>query len=883
MSDRATVHARVADAGLDSDRYIDVENGSKASYQHDRRFDDPPTGNYGVYATPRDGLVLLDIDDHEEIADTSGLTRVITDLPATFEQESAHGGRHLFYRVRPDDNGRLVAAVLDEVLGTSNPGPSWGEVRVANQYVVGAGSQLDGCDKDWCDACAGDGGGYSVAEDREIATISAQRLVEVLLADPRLSRDDVEPGTPDDADGTDPLSEDSVEERLRIGREQDDKLDRLMDGDYSDYNGDRSRAEAALAAKLGFWVGRDKQQVANVLDRHARAPKWSERDDESYRQSVLSAVDLGTDEFDPSVRQSDHEERTAAAEARDTVESDGGVTTAENAAAGDATVESSLGDRVKYQVLQPLDPPEDWDGEQIDEQVAIDRFARLLTDEHSYVRPREDVRGWRDTLYVYVDGSGIYEPHGETQIREQTERLLGSVVGNQFVREVVGKVERLSFARPGSLKCEPNRLVVANGIVDLHNGELTAHTPEEYHRTRIDVDYDPEADCPRIKEFFGEIVNGNDIDTLFRLAAHSLYKEYIAEKAAMLLGDGQNGKSVFLSLLREFLGEFNVSQRALQDFDDNNFAAKDLEGKLANLHPDMGDEMVRDLDVFKQLTGRDVMTADVKYEKPIKFENHATLVFAANRMPAMGEDTHALWRRWVYVNFPYTFRADDPDAKDPTPKRKLMRELTADSELQGLLARCVEEISAWHDGREFFPGTLGAESVREKMKRASEPVYDFVHACLETTEDDDAALPKEDVRQAYQEYAREENLPAMSPNAFGEKLLNIRDFPIDDGQQRDGGQRKRVYQGVEWSARGRQLMGLDDPEDDGQDQLDGDHGQRETVVIQAMRDLENDWPVTKPMLLGRLTGRLSLSNARAVVDKMVEEGRLKKTPDGLTL
>jgi len=133
MSDRQIVHKRLREANLATDRYIDVENGSKRSYDHDTKHPDPPTGNYGIYAKATDGLVLVDIDDYEELDDATGLA-ALADLPATLEQESAHGGTHKLYRVGATDDGKLIARVLEDVFGTMNPNPSWGEVRVANQY-----------------------------------------------------------------------------------------------------------------------------------------------------------------------------------------------------------------------------------------------------------------------------------------------------------------------------------------------------------------------------------------------------------------------------------------------------------------------------------------------------------------------------------------------------------------------------------------------------------------------------------------------------------------------------------------------------------------------------------------------------------------------------
>jgi len=302
MSERQRVAERLSEAGLGTERFIDVTDGEKGSVDHEQHEPTAVSGNYGIYANGGDALVILDIDDYGDVDDKSGLA-ALSDLPATFEQGSPHDGTHRFYRVEPSDDGRLVAAALSDAFGANkgNLAPSWGEVRAHNQYVVGAGSQLDGCDKDWCDECAEpDGGYYVVQADREIATIEMDTLLDVLASDPVLSRGESDATSDSSTTQTQsPSPPDDVSERLEHAREQDDKLDRLMRGDYSDYNGDRSKAEYVLAFKLAFWLGDDKQTIASVLDHHARAEKWTERDDDSYRDSVLSAVDEQTEFYTP--------------------------------------------------------------------------------------------------------------------------------------------------------------------------------------------------------------------------------------------------------------------------------------------------------------------------------------------------------------------------------------------------------------------------------------------------------------------------------------------------------------------------------------------------------------------------------------------------------
>lgn len=205
QSDHQTIATRFIEGGVATDRFVEVDDGDKACYNHDTRYSDPrqvPGQNYGVYADASGPLVVLDIDDYRDSDHVQNGLKALFDLPPTLEACSPHGGTHKFYVVE-GAGGQSIAEVLDAKIGTQNPEPSWGEVQVAGKYVVGAGSQLDGCSKEWCNECAApDGGRYEVQTDQPIATVSAEKIARVLAADDELGRDsDSEPPTGADEGG----------------------------------------------------------------------------------------------------------------------------------------------------------------------------------------------------------------------------------------------------------------------------------------------------------------------------------------------------------------------------------------------------------------------------------------------------------------------------------------------------------------------------------------------------------------------------------------------------------------------------------------------------------------------------------------------------------
>jgi hypothetical protein len=531
---KEAVARRLDEAGLGADRLVDVDDGAKRCTDHTHLPPERVSGNYGVRAEANDCLVLVDVDDYNGLDDKSGLS-ALNRLPPTLEERSPHGGLHKFYKVPVTDDGRFPAAVLEDKFGKPNLKASWGEVRVANQYVVAAGSQLDGCDKDWCDGCADDDGGfYELENDREIATVGAEELVDVLSEDPKLSPDtteateltDVEPQAGGETDSSGPdssgtLDDDELDERLdyAVNDSDDEKLKALWRGDYSDYGGDRSEAEAALAMKLAFWLGGDKDAVAKAMDR-ADAEKWSERPDSSYRDSILSGVDKVSDTYDPT---SDREK--APTYDADDVERGEQLLAAECSATDPAGAMEEKNGHYGY-----WNEYTDDDGQQVREFKAVTNFTletleHLKTDSQELLRVRvRPAHPMEDEYDVDIHPTVFNETRAfkEEIVRGKTTRYepgkrnqtalndLRETVGSQMVPERTGR-EHIGLAgddyaewvspkgtmNADGLADDPeHRFVAKGGNSDSDGGALARKW--ELDPETLD-DYDPE-DVARIVE-----------------------------------------------------------------------------------------------------------------------------------------------------------------------------------------------------------------------------------------------------------------------------------------------------------------------------------------------------------------------------------------------
>lgn len=802
-TDSEVIAARLDESDVrTAHRYVSVANGEKVCYgdhtDSSNRYDEPPEGNYGVYLTAADRLVVLDVDDY----DGSG---VPFDLPDTLVEESPHGGDHLYYHVPVDEDGRMPAAVFGDEIGAKNPVPSWGEVQVANKYIVAAGSELNDCGKDWHDCSQPEAGDYRVAEDCEIATVPASRLVEVLLED-----EDIEEPTRDLNAG----SYDNETEDVDL-----DVHDVLFSAEYP--TGERTEHPVhGSSTGTNFQVDEDGEtwrcwrhgctgNALHLIGMQNDVIDCGDWDNgglttETWRDIFAAAREEGYDVGEA------YESSSPDEPDYDDVE--------------DETTLIDLAREPVVDVFERMNPPEEEDVDGISKKKAIHEFTVIIDTYWHWIYPDATSAEWTNELYVYDVDRGIYTPNGEEAAKDIVETLLGDFSDNHVVSEVVAKLKRRNRAAAHEIDGEmppSHELVVGNGILNLKTGELRDYTPEEYHTTRVDVEYHEDAETDRIDEFFHEVVDGSNVATLYRLAAHMLIKEYPSRKAALLVGEGSNGKGTVLDLFEQFVGGENTVARGIQSLSDYRFASQDLHRKLANLEGDLSPNELNDSRMIKKLTGDDQINADVKQSnETVNFSNHATLMFAVNSVPTSPEDTHGWWSRWMYIPFPNRFGEEDK-----MPKSKLMEELTAEEELQGLLTRCVEEIQRYDETDEFFPGAQSPEEVREQMKNAANPIRDFATAAFDEVEEPEEAygrIRKDNVVAAYERYAEEHDLPNINAQKIKEDVTKLADFNFDSGKSRsltEGSDRDPCFVGIEWTSRGAQLAAIDQP-DDGQGVLD---------------------------------------------------------------
>jgi putative DNA primase/helicase len=374
-----------------------------------------------------------------------------------------------------------------------------------------------------------------------------------------------------------------------------------------------------------------------------------------------------------------------------------------------------------------------------------------------------------EEVYWFDEREGIWKANGEVIIKELGTSLLEDKTKQAYLSEAIGYIKSKTYTdRKVFDSPQLNLIPLHNGVLDLNTGQLIPYSPELYFTSKLNIKYNQQADCPKIKKFLNEIVANDDVNLLIEIAGYALYRKYPIQKAIMLVGDGANGKSTFLALLCSFLGTENISSVSLQDLERNRFASSSLYRKLANIYADLPSVALRNPGLFKMLTGGDTLPGEKKFKNPFFFVNFAKLIFSANQVPFVEDESIAFFRRWIIINFPNKFEGDKANPM-------ILQELTTEDELSGFLNLVLQGLKkVLTNGFSYSKST---EQIREAYTRASDPIGAFILDCVVQSSDD--SVTKDELYDAYSNYCRNKKLPVKDKSVFSKnfrKYVQVEDY-----------------------------------------------------------------------------------------------------------
>jgi P4 family phage/plasmid primase-like protien len=389
---------------------------------------------------------------------------------------------------------------------------------------------------------------------------------------------------------------------------------------------------------------------------------------------------------------------------------------------------------------------------------------------------------FNDKLYRYNVDRFTWDPIPDEQIDRQIISYAGLPKG-QTGRitlkwpDIVGTRKTLArlAARHGFFESAPRGIMFTNGFLHA-NKELHLEPPSSGQRQReaMSFPWDPHAPAERWAQFLREVFAPDaDVEEKILLLQEFVGAALIGiaprmQKALLLLGDGQNGKSVFLKCIGQLFPQRFVTAVRPQDWGNEYYRAM-LAGARLNLVSELPETDILDAEAFKAIIDGSEINGRFIRQEVFKFAPEAAHLFSANNLPGTTDFSHGFWRRLLVVKFNRLFT--DHEANP------YLADEIIENERPGICAwalRGAERVL--RNGCYTIPESTKA--ILEEWRRSSDVVAAFLSECTEPLPL--AALrgvPARDLYATFRAWLTENGHRAMSNKKFGERMRRLHVAP----------------------------------------------------------------------------------------------------------
>ena len=405
----------------------------------------------------------------------------------------------------------------------------------------------------------------------------------------------------------------------------------------------------------------------------------------------------------------------------------------------------------------------------------FDRFATYMVNTQHIVK----IGG---QLHVYQNG--VYESGAEA-----LEKVMIGIIPNLKASQRLEVTKYLRLIAPSKEMADARYIAFRNGIYDLVTDKMIDFTPDVAITNLINLNYDP--------HFYNELgdttlnalaCGDSDIRNLLEeCVGYCLYRRNDGmRKAFILTGGKRNGKSTFLSWLKDTLGERNISALDLKELSDR-FSTAMMFGKLANIGDDIGDDFLQGSQVamFKKIVAGNRIKAEQKGQDPFEFNPYVKLLFSANDIPRMKDKTGAVLDRLIIIPFDAVFEEGQPGFN-----KNIYHDLKAEEPRMYLLKVGIEGLKRIYAPGSKFTKSSKVQKQLDDYESENNPILGFIQDADFETEI--LHEPTNEVYRRYTVFCAENNMNPMSKIQFSKVICKQLKLIITD--KRVQGKKCRVFE-----------------------------------------------------------------------------------------
>lgn len=410
-----------------------------------------------------------------------------------------------------------------------------------------------------------------------------------------------------------------------------------------------------------------------------------------------------------------------------------------------------------------------------------------------------------DTFYQYVKGSYYkrWDKENTQMIKAITECEDIDGVNNMSRPKKLDILRNIKDLQHHSFEefNQDNLINFQNCYFNLQTREVIPHSMDYLSTIQLPYEYDKDA-VPKIwLRAIVEIFQGSSekIDLLQEFCGYCLTKDTKQEKALFMLGNGQNGKSTILEGINYMLGEANVSHLNLRNLVKPEYVGLIMD-KFVNIVSEIPKAANEYEDAFKMLASGEPVTVNTKFIPTYDARPYCKLIFAANRMPRIGDTSQGVYRRLIVINFNREFEEHEQDKN---------LKVTIKSEAAGIFNWALEGLDRLNERGYFDIGKTIRDDIKE-VEIDNNVVMQFVNEYIETTGNPDDHIFKDEAFDKYRAFCLEvDSKSKFSRRNFGAEINRIfrkivdKEFKVNvvEGTKRTT---KRAWNRLKWRVEGEQ-------------------------------------------------------------------------------
>jgi len=308
---------------------------------------------------------------------------------------------------------------------------------------------------------------------------------------------------------------------------------------------------------------------------------------------------------------------------------------------------------------------------------------------------------------------------------------------------------------------KPTWIQFKNKIIDILTGEQFEATPKYFVTNPIphELHKDNFEETPVMDRIFEEWVGKKHVKTLYEIIAYCLLPDYPIHRLFCFIGGGLNGKSKFLELVRNFIGNHNCCSTELDTLLNSRFEITRLHKKLICQMGETDFEEMSKTSMLKKLTGGDLIGFEYKNKNPFEECNYAKILISTNNLPTTTDKTIGFYRRWMIIDFPNQF----------SEKKDILSEIP-EEEYNSLALKSIGILKDLLTTRKFHnEGSI--EDRMERYENKSDFLKKFMDEFIE--EDSNSYMTTASFRKKFDDWCNSNKHRKMDDRTIGKKLKEL--------------------------------------------------------------------------------------------------------------